>query len=64
MLIRVTVTTVLSVIRMVKLFGWEDKVNEQIAEKRAVELSWLMKRRLLGLLNNNLKSVLPSQFYR
>ena len=54
-LIRFTFTTVLSVIRMVKLFGWENKVNEQIAEKRDSELSFLKKRRLLELLNNNIK---------
>lgn len=47
--------TVLSVIRMVKLFGWESKVNDQIGAKRDVELRFLTKRRLLALLNNNLK---------
>ncbi|KAF8512318.1 hypothetical protein BU17DRAFT_77408 [Hysterangium stoloniferum] len=48
-----SVTEILSVIRMIKLFGWEDKVNSQIAEKREAELSLLKKRELLGLVNNN-----------
>jgi hypothetical protein len=40
---------------MIKLFGWEPKVDKQIAEKREDELKWLWKRRLLDLLNNNVK---------
>ncbi|KAF8592008.1 P-loop containing nucleoside triphosphate hydrolase protein [Ramaria rubella] len=53
------VTETLSVIRMIKLFGWETKVNEQIAEKREVELGLLKKRRLLDLLNSNLNYFFP-----
>ncbi|KAF8477848.1 hypothetical protein JB92DRAFT_2801159 [Gautieria morchelliformis] len=54
-----SVTEVLSVIRMIKLFGWEDKMNKSIAEKREVELGIVKKRRLLGLLNNNLNYLFP-----
>jgi hypothetical protein len=40
---------------MVKLFGWEGKVDKQIAEERETELGFLKKKKLLTLLNNNLK---------
>ena len=42
----------MSVIRMTKLFGWENKVNEQIYNKRAAELKLLKKRRLLNFLTD------------
>lgn len=37
-------------IRMVKLFGWEPRTSEQIAEKRAAELVTLRKVKLTNLL--------------
>jgi hypothetical protein len=36
---------------MIKLFGWEDKINKRIDNKRAEELRLLRKQRLLILLN-------------
>ncbi|KAF8528008.1 P-loop containing nucleoside triphosphate hydrolase protein [Hysterangium stoloniferum] len=54
-----SVTEILSVIRMTKLFGWEDKVNKQIAEKRDAELALLKSRQLWTLLNNNMNYFLP-----
>ncbi|KAF8513392.1 hypothetical protein JB92DRAFT_3116459 [Gautieria morchelliformis] len=54
-----SVTEVLSIIRMVKLFGWEDKVNKQIAEEREIELGFLKKRKLFNMLNNSLNSFFP-----
>ena len=47
----------MSVIRMVKLFGWESKMNQRIADKREEELTWVWKRQLLDLLNGNIKYV-------
>ena len=47
----------MNVIRMVKLFGWESKMNAKLAEKREEELSWIWKRQLLDLLNGNVKCV-------
>jgi len=44
----------MNVLRMIKLFGWE-KLNEQISEKREVELTWIWKFKLLDLANNVLK---------
>lgn len=46
---------VLSVTRMIKLFGWEDRVAKQIEEKREAELVVLKKRQLLSIVNANLK---------
>ncbi|KAF8513334.1 P-loop containing nucleoside triphosphate hydrolase protein [Hysterangium stoloniferum] len=53
------VTEILSVIRMTKLFGWEDKISKQIAEKRNVELVFLRKRKLWNLVNNSLSFIFP-----
>lgn len=33
----------IGVIRMIKLFGWEDKVSKKVEEKREEELAWLWK---------------------
>ncbi|KAF8528012.1 hypothetical protein BU17DRAFT_81241 [Hysterangium stoloniferum] len=53
------VQSVTEIIRMTKLFGWEDKVNKQIAEKRDAELALLKSRQLWALLNNNMNYFLP-----
>jgi hypothetical protein len=42
---------VLSVLRMVKQFGWESRIKEQIDEAREEELRWLFRRKLLNLMN-------------
>lgn len=47
--------TAMNVLRMVKLFGWENKMKDRISEKRDEELVWLRKRQILDLINNNLK---------
>jgi hypothetical protein len=43
---------VMSVLRMIKLFGWEGRVKESIVEKRDEELKWVWKRKLLGVFND------------
>jgi len=48
-------STAMNVLRMIKLFGWENKMNAKISEKRDEELVWLRKRLILDLINNNLK---------
>jgi hypothetical protein len=40
---------------MVKLFGWERKMEEQIAQRRDEELRALLKRKLLELAWKNIK---------
>lgn len=34
----------MAVLRMFKLFGWERRVQQNIAEKREEELRWVWKR--------------------
>lgn len=50
----------MNVLRMIKLFGWEKKMNEIIDEKRNKELTWIWKRQILELINGNLKYYLFS----
>jgi len=40
---------------MIKLFGWESKIDKRISEKREVELVWTWKTKILELINNNVK---------
>ncbi|KAJ8074529.1 hypothetical protein PM082_015430 [Marasmius tenuissimus] len=44
------VTETTKVIRMVKLFGWEAKMSERIAEKREEELKWIRKLQYVHVL--------------
>ena len=45
----------MNVIRMIKLFGWEPKMNDQISGKRDEELMYIWKRQLLDISNGTLK---------
>ena len=45
----------MSVIRMIKLFGWEPRVAAQLRGERDEELRLVKMRKLLGLINNNIK---------
>ena len=47
----------MGVLRMVKLFGWEGHVKENLAEKREAELHLIWKKKLLGLVNSICKYV-------
>lgn len=40
---------------MIKLFGWEPKINERIAMKREEELGWIIRGQMFGLANANIK---------
>jgi hypothetical protein len=48
---------VMNVIRMIKLFGWESKMNERLADRREEELMWLWKQNLLEVANGLIKFV-------
>jgi hypothetical protein len=50
-------TVAMSILRMVKLFGWEPKIAERLAEKREHELQRIKLRQLLNLINTNIKWV-------
>lgn len=47
----------MNVLRMIKLFGWENKMNERIAVKREEELVWIKRKQFLELLNAMIKCV-------
>ena len=42
----------MNVIRMIKLFGWEPKMSEQLDKKREEELVSVRRQKLLSLFNN------------
>ncbi|KAG8908974.1 hypothetical protein FRB99_000077 [Tulasnella sp. 403] len=54
-----SVTESMNVIRMIKLFGWESRVAKQVNERRDEELTYLKKRQIYGLVNNNINHALP-----
>ncbi|KIY48677.1 P-loop containing nucleoside triphosphate hydrolase protein [Fistulina hepatica ATCC 64428] len=45
-----TISETMSVLRMVKLFGWESKTQERITEKREEELKYVRRRQMLVLI--------------
>ncbi|RXW23865.1 hypothetical protein EST38_g2012 [Candolleomyces aberdarensis] len=54
-----TVSETMNVLRMLKLFGWERKMNERIAEKRDEELLYIWRRQILDLINGSLNFLIP-----
>ena len=49
----------MNVIRMIKVFGWERRIDEKIADKREEELVYQRKRVILEIISNVLKCVQP-----
>ncbi|KAF7977580.1 hypothetical protein HWV62_3166 [Athelia sp. TMB] len=49
----------LGVLRMIKLFGWENKMNEKMRNIREQELYWQRKSQILKIVNNNVNFCLP-----
>lgn len=47
----------MNVIRMIKVFGWEKRIDEKIAVKREEELAYQRKRIILEVISNILKCV-------
>lgn len=47
----------MNVLRMIKLFGWEKRAQEDVAVKREEELHWVWKRALYKTINDNVKCV-------
>ena len=45
-------SSVMNVIRMIKLFGWEPRIAKQLNEKREAELVSIRRNRMLGMMNN------------
>ncbi|KAJ7657324.1 P-loop containing nucleoside triphosphate hydrolase protein [Mycena polygramma] len=53
-----SVSEAVNVLRMVKLFGWEEKMKARIAEKRDAELVWIRKKRVLDMVAGFVKYTL------
>ncbi|KAI0782159.1 P-loop containing nucleoside triphosphate hydrolase protein [Abortiporus biennis] len=53
------VTETMNVIRMIKLFGWEKKTSDQIAEKRDEELKYIRILKILQCLMKTLNTFIP-----
>ena len=47
----------MTVIRMIKMFAWEQRISEQLDEKREEELKYLRKFKILSMVNTNVKYV-------
>ncbi|KAF8308383.1 hypothetical protein DL93DRAFT_2100728 [Clavulina sp. PMI_390] len=45
------VTETIGLIRLVKMFGWEKRMQEKLRDRREVELSWLKTYNYFGVLN-------------
>ncbi|KAF9016393.1 hypothetical protein BDZ89DRAFT_1094518 [Hymenopellis radicata] len=54
-----SVTEIMNVLRMVKLFGWETRMDERITSKREDEMVWIKYRQLLDLLNGVVNFIIP-----
>ncbi|PCH35560.1 multidrug resistance-associated ABC transporter [Wolfiporia cocos MD-104 SS10] len=54
-------TETINVIRMIKLFGWEKRLSDRLREKRAEELHWIKRSKLLEIANPILNVILTSQ---
>ncbi|KAF8310655.1 ATP-binding cassette transporter [Clavulina sp. PMI_390] len=54
-----SVTETINLLRLVKMFGWERRVEDKLRDRREAELSWLEKYYFYVLMNNNVTWVLP-----
>ncbi|KAG6830884.1 hypothetical protein H0H87_006879 [Tephrocybe sp. NHM501043] len=55
-----TVTETISVIRMIKMFGWEKKMIDRIDEKRKIELNWVFWNKIYSLATLNFHFIIPA----
>ncbi|KAJ3931939.1 MAG: hypothetical protein NXY57DRAFT_961301 [Lentinula lateritia] len=54
------VTEIMNVLRMIKMFGWEQKMNDRISTKREDELSFIKRLRLLGMMTAIANHIIPT----
>ncbi|KAF7340501.1 Multidrug resistance-associated ABC transporter protein [Mycena sanguinolenta] len=54
-----SVTEAVNVLRMIKLFGWEENMKTRIGDKRNEELVWIRKRRFIDLVNGLVNFLIP-----
>ncbi|KAE9385996.1 hypothetical protein BT96DRAFT_960666 [Gymnopus androsaceus JB14] len=54
-----TVSESMNVLRMIKLFGWESRMDARVGEKRDEELIWIRRYQLLDVLNEVISYAIP-----
>ncbi|WVQ64901.1 uncharacterized protein L199_003070 [Kwoniella botswanensis] len=54
-----SITEAIGALRMIKMFGWENRIKERIAAKREDELQLIWQRRLMSLSVVILNNILP-----
>ncbi|KAJ7485533.1 P-loop containing nucleoside triphosphate hydrolase protein [Mycena latifolia] len=54
-----TISETMNVLRMIKLFGWEEKMLARVNEKREEELVWIWKREIFEWVANTINNVIP-----
>ncbi|KAF7368865.1 ATP-binding cassette transporter [Mycena venus] len=55
-----TVSETMSVLRMIKMFGWEKQIYQKIAEKREEELNWIWWRKVLYTASGTVNFLVPT----
>ncbi|KAF8803419.1 multidrug resistance-associated ABC transporter [Phlegmacium glaucopus] len=53
------VTEAVSVLRMIKMFGWEIRMSERLKERREYELFWLWKLKVMNIFYGLLSHFMP-----
>ena len=51
------VFSAMNIMRMIKLFSWEERMLGQVNEKREEELKWILKREIFETVANVIKLV-------
>ncbi|KAJ6576978.1 P-loop containing nucleoside triphosphate hydrolase protein [Mycena vulgaris] len=54
-----TISETMNVLRMIKLFGWEEKMLTRVNDKREAELHWIWKRELFEWVANTTNNIIP-----
>ncbi|KZP18368.1 P-loop containing nucleoside triphosphate hydrolase protein [Athelia psychrophila] len=54
-----TTTETVSVIRMIKLFGWERKMEKKISDKRVKEIRWVLRGKVIEMAIDDLNFLIP-----
>ncbi|KAJ7691733.1 P-loop containing nucleoside triphosphate hydrolase protein [Mycena rosella] len=54
-----TISETMNVLRMIKLFGWEDKMLARVNDKREEELHWIWKREIFEWVANTVNNLIP-----
>ncbi|WVQ79115.1 hypothetical protein IAT38_001210 [Cryptococcus sp. DSM 104549] len=54
-----TITESINALRIIKMFGWEDRIKQRISAKREDELTLIWQRRMVNLATTLLNTVLP-----